>query len=366
MAQPEAYDGVEIFPPIGISRAGDSSDYYLVSEDPDKEHPDGFTFRGSDGKIKPSAVTFHAYLYKDKLPTAVEATSVRWNLTWTVNVANKKAAWVRFKGKDHQETFRLRNPRVNPYPEGMGTEGVYEFTDTREDLIIRTEEENIPSGKYTEAAPKTLTGSFKGSSGETHNVDLGKIWTDNNGCLVFLAGTGESKCVKNITAHPDLLETFDNEDWYDNLCDGNVTVSVQPKAGNPDTITEGDSKLKTIVIAAPPKYTNVLYCPTSLHEMIEDVYERPRRFDRDYDCGVVYYDSDIKPIIDCAQLLSWTNMKVNEGHGPQKASRFPPDLLSAVPTQGSEDVNQPLRQSIFDRLRAPVRPDDPKKHIRQK
>lgn len=71
-----------------------------------------------------------------------------------------------------------------------------------------------------------LTGSFKGSADAAVQVNLGKIGTDAKGRLVFLAGTGESKCVKEGTDHPDLMEKFDNDDWYDTLCDGNVTVRV--------------------------------------------------------------------------------------------------------------------------------------------
>ena len=83
------------------------------------------------------AVTFHAYLVKGGKQIK-EATSADYTLKWTVDVANKKAAWVRFKGKGsllgtlshkfslivdlgigQQESFRLRNPRVNPYDVGI-------------------------------------------------------------------------------------------------------------------------------------------------------------------------------------------------------------------------------------------------------
>ncbi|KAF8810823.1 hypothetical protein BYT27DRAFT_7209107 [Phlegmacium glaucopus] len=357
----ETYDSVEIFPPIGISRAGDSTEYYTASEDPNQEHPNGFTFRGPDGKIKPSAVSFHAYLYQNGQPK-VEATSASYTLQWTVNVANKKSAWVRFKGRDHQDTFQLRNPRVNPYSDAQGSKGVYEHTEDRKDLIIKPEAAQVSSEEsHNKDNPKILTGGFTGSAEAESKVDLGKIWTDSDGHLVFLAGTGEAKCVKTKIAHPDLLATFDNDDWYDTLCDGNVTVTVTPKAGNPDKVTKPTSSLKTIVIAAPPKFTNELYCPGSLYDVMEDVYERPRRLNPDpdpYDCGPVFYDWDIEPIISGVQLLSWTNLKANEGHGPHKANRFPHELLSDDSEQGLKN-NQPLRQSILDRVRAPRKTDDP-------
>jgi len=61
------YTGVEVFPPIGVARAGDSKEHYLASEDPDNEHPrKNFKFRGPDGKIKPS-VSILSVLRRDIL-----------------------------------------------------------------------------------------------------------------------------------------------------------------------------------------------------------------------------------------------------------------------------------------------------------
>lgn len=55
-----SYDGVEIFPPIGICRAGDSTDgYYKASEDPNQEFPNNYTLRDDAGKIKPSVSFQH-------------------------------------------------------------------------------------------------------------------------------------------------------------------------------------------------------------------------------------------------------------------------------------------------------------------
>jgi len=163
--------------------------------------------------------------------------------------------------------------------------------------------------------PIKLEGIFRGSTGTDHEVILGEVKTDEEGRLVFLAGTGEAKCIlPEGDEHPDLLETFDNEDWYDTLCDGNVTVTV---SNNEERKVSYQSTLKTIVIGGPPKFTSELYCPGSLYDLIEDIYQRPSRacLGRDYDCGPVYYDDHIKPIFEGVSRLSWTNQKANEGHG---------------------------------------------------
>lgn len=121
-----AYTGVEIFPPIGIARVGDSSESYFASEDPSREHVEGFKFRGQDGKIKRSvwplarscnifawlkftvyfqAVKFHAYLFEDGKPIMEATKTTGYILDWTVNVANKKAAWVRFRGRAKSSVY---------------------------------------------------------------------------------------------------------------------------------------------------------------------------------------------------------------------------------------------------------------------
>ena len=127
-----------------------------------------------------------------------------------------------------------------------------------------------------------------------------------------MAGTGDANCVRPGEDKPDLLEKFDNEDWYDTMCDGNVTVEVSNNNNE-----EYQSTLKTIVIGGPPKFASGMYCPTPLYDLIEDIYKRPARaaLGHTYDCGPVYYDEHIEPIFEGVRRLSWTNKKANEGHG---------------------------------------------------
>jgi len=65
MANP-TFTGVEIFPPIGIARVGDSSEYNVASEDPSREHELDFkAFRDNVGKIKRSVLANHAIFFPD-------------------------------------------------------------------------------------------------------------------------------------------------------------------------------------------------------------------------------------------------------------------------------------------------------------
>jgi hypothetical protein len=70
------------------------------------------------------------------------------------------------------------------------------------------------------------------------------------------------------------------------------------------------------IMTTLPRFASGLHCPTTLLELIEDVYERPKR-NADYDVGEVNFYRDIDPLFRRMYLNSWTNLRANEGHGMQ-------------------------------------------------
>ncbi|KAG8777637.1 hypothetical protein FRC20_010344 [Serendipita sp. 405] len=324
---------VEIFPPVGIARAGDSEEYYISSEDPAKEHADNFNFRDAGGKLRRSAVKFHAYEYKDGKPDKEIKQVEGCEIEWTVNVANAKALAFNFRGR-YQAQGGLRNAKIKG------------LDDRKKKLLIQAS--GSISGKNK--GPVTLQGNFKGSTSADHPVTLGTLYTDGDGCLIFVAGTGEAKSVLDPNnPYPDLENTFNNDDWFDTMCDGEVKVKVKYTGSNSRTIA---SSLRTAVVTAPPKYTSGVSCSTSLYDVIEDIYERPKR-GQDYDCGKVYYESDIKRIFDAVMSMSWTNKKANEGHGSGRDHHFDHSQL-----RKNDAASKALRTQIFKWVRAPVKFED--------
>ena len=90
-----------------------------------------------------------------------------------------------------------------------------------------------------------LNGQFQGSAAKPVDVNLGELRTDSQGRLVFLAGSGHARSVKMeggpsqkqssqkepsqekpAQKQPNIISEFDSVDWYDNTCDGWVSVSV--------------------------------------------------------------------------------------------------------------------------------------------
>ena len=117
----------------------------------------------------------------------------------------------------------------------------------RSRLIVRPPTA-VVSGKLE---AKTLAGKFQGSLPEDKavTINLGEARTDHNGRLVFIGGSGYSKCVSRNTQYnpdkdypdqPDITSEFDSIDWVDTMCDGVISV----RCGHSDNKDEsGNLKL---------------------------------------------------------------------------------------------------------------------------
>jgi len=161
-------------------------------------------------------------------------------MEWKVHVANKKSAWVRFRGKYTEEQFVLRNSKVQGWVRSFweripthpltltlhiqpnGQEKTYEYTNTRDKLIIDSGEKTV-NKSTKEFVP--LQGNFYGSHAEPTLVRMGEVKADADGRLIFVAGDGLSYALetkdKPPSEQPPLKEKFDNDNWvasFHNTC----------------------------------------------------------------------------------------------------------------------------------------------------
>jgi hypothetical protein len=74
---------------------------------------------------------------------------------------------------------------------------------------------------------------------------------------------------------------------------------------------------KARVIGTTPKFASGIYAPTSLYDLMEEVYERDRRAKEGnkYDVGEVGWYEHIWPLLQRPPLLSWVNIMADGGHG---------------------------------------------------
>ncbi|CAG8781743.1 20036_t:CDS:2, partial [Gigaspora rosea] len=110
-----------IFPALNVARIGDADEYYVGSEIPGVyvgKGNENFSFK-KDGKVKPQAARFRIYGYDEndnlvqeiKLSDANKDIGLDIKISWTVELANKKAAHTQFSGiLEYKESNPKRNP----------------------------------------------------------------------------------------------------------------------------------------------------------------------------------------------------------------------------------------------------------------
>jgi hypothetical protein len=86
-----------IHPSIGIARVGNSPDDWFYGPEVTDPLPHPRCYRDGNGALKRQAARFRIFgLDADGKPLA-ELTTANAAITWTVHLANKKAAWYQFQ-----------------------------------------------------------------------------------------------------------------------------------------------------------------------------------------------------------------------------------------------------------------------------
>ncbi|TFK38751.1 hypothetical protein BDQ12DRAFT_605201 [Crucibulum laeve] len=373
-------DRLEIFPPIGIARVGDSGfdlsrgvsygdiEWFLPSDIPGSDElPPGIQssdqLRDSKKRIKRQAVRFRVYAFDRNGNVLGEVNNESgYELKWTVHVANAKGAFTEFR----DPTQNRRNPDVQPESE---LTSVQPNVDHRTDLIVNPGPKSIGRTLVEpkpDPNPVPLTGIFYGSRKKSYaslsetqkkdlEVNLGELRTDQLGRLIFIAGAGYARCVsdpKIPNFQPDIISEFDSIDWVDDICDGWVDVVVQKTVDNTTTFTK-KPKNKATVLSAPPKFAWGINAPTTLYDVIENLAHKNGISWRGGD-PVEFYEN-IWPVLQSTYGLSWVNEQGFQGHGVAGKGNF---LLfeKVLGTPDGED-SRILRDHIFERLRKPNEED---------
>jgi hypothetical protein len=311
-----------IFPPIGIARVGNSTEYFLGPEVPNPAaRPPGY-YRDNDGALKRQAARFRIYGVNALNQPVAELNSSNAHISWTVHLANTKAAWYQFQmPMDIPEAasappFLLRNPTVA----------------NRADLCIDPGSRTI-CGKSQGGLPDFVFGSgkFMGTP-----VYLGELRTDKNGNLAVLGGFGKS-------ASSDGSAPFafaNNERWHDDVSDGPVTARV---TWNGKTLFVAGAW----VVVAPPDYAPRLKSVCTMWDVMRDtaiaagMLTGPRR---------PSFERDIRPIFDRLSGLQWVNAGFAAAfgwRGPLNLSS--PEMLERLSAKVPND--RELRRIIANNFR---------------
>jgi hypothetical protein len=317
----------KIHPAIGIARIGTSENKYFIA--PEVPNPsleiNGDQYRDSSGAFSRQAVRFRVYGYKkvgDQEVPIGEITSQEAVITWTVRVANAKAAWYEGSGQQYHPldlTPEIVLPARNP--------GI-----PRRDLIIDSGAvELCTSGTGNRRAD--LGGQICHTP-----VQLGTISLCQNGRLIFLGGRGQA----------GLKDDGDPVD-FDDISDGSVDATVQ--VGHRTICCVG-----AWVVTCPPSFAPGFKTVRTLYDLLRDKAQDwgwlPERQGKR-----VSFPDEILPIFERLSRLQWTSRVFEGTFGAGREY----DLLALenlarlreVPPSAGPDLNLRFRQEIFEKFRKP-------------
>jgi len=310
-----------IYPSIGIARVGNSKkEWYLGPEVPDPLPLPLGSYRDDTGALKREAARFRVYGLNASGVIVKELTCADADIRWTVQLANKKAAWYGFElAMDIPEATQpgvppttLRNPMI---------------TD-RARLAITPKARSISGGNQPEA--RFDDGTFMGTP-----VYLGSLLTDAAGRLIVLGGHGVSA---SYTGAPAI--TFANNDsWHDDVADGPVTATV--KFGHAALPVE-----PAWVVVAPPNYGPCRKSVRTMWDLMRDLavsngwLAKPAR---------PSLTADILPIFERLAGLQWVNQGFAAGFGWQGLFDLTPAVIQRM--NDASASNAEWRKVIFNQFR---------------
>lgn len=289
-----------IHPSIGIARIGNSKDEWFYGPevtDPLPEPP-GFYRERATGALKRQAARFRVYGLDAKGRAVAEITEADAEIIWTVQLANRKAAWYEFQlAQDIPEAAsaqpqKLRNIAITDRASLKIDPGMRQITGT--------DVQGGPDHTFD-------TGRFMGTP-----VYLGEIRTDRDGRLVVLGGRGNSASHDGTRA----VDFANNDGWYDDTSDGPVTAEV---------VLNG-KKLEVDpawVVVAPPNYAPMRKSVRTMWDLMRDVAINANSLQLDAPDKSSFQD-DIRPLFERLEGLQW----VNEGFAAYFGWRAPNEFVS--------------------------------------
>lgn len=276
----------KIHPGIGIARVGDSEQEFFVGPEipglgpvelgAGGEYP-ATSFKDAAFRVKRQAARFRVFEYDQdeggNLSNPREVTADDAKITWTVELANRKAS-----ARESPPPLPSRPPR-NPQQPNRAR---LEITPARRSVSGRNQQ-----------GPAFDDGLF-----EDVPVYLGELRTDGGGRLLVLGGRGRSR---SVPANMPLADFANNDFWHDDVADGTVRATVNVPG---EAAVEVAPEHSAWVIVAPPDFAPALGGIVSLYDImfqaaVERNWLQPP--------AVPSFRKDILPILERAAGLRWVH-----------------------------------------------------------
>ncbi len=205
-----------VYPPLGMSRVGNSEQWFLAPEVPGIQPEPHGQYKDGTQKVKKQVQRFRVYAFNAAGEVIREITAAEAKIEWTVHVANTKGAWYGFNNPlDNQELAPgLPGPLRNQSIRGDADRARLLVIDPGPNAI--TGASRNPRGNDPAYA---MTGKFWNAT----PVTLGHLGTDEAGRLLVFPGDGVAS---SVIANNPITNFADNDGWYDDWCDGPVSARV--------------------------------------------------------------------------------------------------------------------------------------------
>ncbi|UXI67258.1 LodA/GoxA family CTQ-dependent oxidase [Tahibacter amnicola] len=316
-----------IHPAIGVARVGNSTQddgYYIGPQVPDPPPSPPGAYRDASGALKREVAQFRIYGYDGEGRVVRELTMADAQITWTVELANRKAAWYDFE-------LALDIPEAAAAPPS---------TRRNADVIDRASLVILPGPRHIDAPARQGSAyRFDGGTFLGIEVPLGELRTDDAGRLLVFGGHGKSA---SINQQPPT--TFANNDgWYDDTSDGPVTATVRL----------GDREIAVSpawVVVAPPNYGPQQKSVRTLYALLTDVAVQAGMLPAP---TTPSFRHDILPVLRALCDLQWMNAGFSAGFGYGMPQHFlDPRYLSQL--ADPSDTYRELRRTVANMFRNPA------------
>lgn len=303
----------QIHPSVGVARVGNSRDSFYLAPDTiggrpyecDRQgnmllehgrHVPVRKYKDKAGRIRRQGALFRVFMTDDE-GTVAEVTTADENvanITWTVHLANKKAAWYNFSELEGNLMFGQDNSYGSRQVPLRNAD-----TADRQTLIIDPGPRTVAGpGESAEFDRDSIPADYKHGTfppknpSQGYSIDtLGGLRTDDRGRLVVLGGFGKA-------GGNDDIEGFGGADtWHDDIADGPVYCTVELEDGTTHQLTAwcivGSPKFAPELVNPVTLDDNVFDVAVRYHGLVPDMYANGA-FNTEYH---VNFDRDVLPII---------------------------------------------------------------------
>ena len=329
-----------IHPSIGIARLGTSQEYFVGPEMPGIAPQDEFRDGSPSRLLKRQAARFRIFAHDDSVPDdegrdVTNDPSIR-QITWTVELANKKPSWFKFEGR------KIEGPQGHPAGHEQRNQGV---VNNRRSLEIHPGPRNLTGAngrqEFRRGTSVGFPEQFPPVFADGRRIEtLGEIRTDSVRRLEVIGGFGISGSPNNAP----IPEYANNDDWFDDTSDGSVTALL--------TLEDGSTvdAVPSWVIVGPPDFAPELANIVTMHDVLYDLGLRHFAYDESIFSGGAYrpdyrpsFTNDVYPILKRAYDYRWVYSEIRRKH--DKLINF--TALTKPPSQASD------HQKIIEILRNP-------------